>query len=531
MALWLVGATAAIALASHHVRAGEAAASARAAKGIEYKNDRITSVPWSIHIVEVARNDPTLEVRSMLARGTVLGLSRVSEQILAIPVEAGTPLAGINGDFYELGNSRYAGDPRGLQIIDGDLVSDPSGIPSYCAFWIDADGTPHITNVLSEFKVTLPDGQIFPFDLNEERPTAGAVLYTPTLGRATRTSGGRELILENPGNGSWIPFRVGETYPAKVREISDSGNTKLEKDVVVLSFGPLLAAKLPAIEIGATLKLSTATVPDLRGARTAIGGGSIVIPAGQLPFGGEHWWRPVLVHKDRLYTAIGCSGNIDDETDTERLKIWSYALDGTDKKYFCGGLRNTEKLLIQPGTDNIWGMDHGSDNFGEVMEKNDPKGRKPVTDWNPACEMNHYMQNAFYGHPYVTGNHLPRYEYMNRSDIIDWTAKTIPPAWSTGAHYAPNGMVFYDANQFPNAKGNAFVAYHGSWNRSVKGGYSVTQVLFENGRPYGEQVYVKFTNGDDIFGRPSDVEVAPDGSLLITDDWGNKIYRLTYVGK
>ena len=256
-----------------------------------------------------------------------------------------------------------------------------------------------------------------------------------------------------------------------------------------------------------------------------------VIPAGQLPFGGEHWWRPVLVHKDRLYTAIGCSGNIDDETDTERLKIWSYALDGTDKKYFCGGLRNTEKLLIQPGTDNIWGMDHGSDNFGEVMEKNDPRGRKPVTDWNPACEMNHYMQNAFYGHPYVTGNHLPRYEYMNRSDIIDWTAKTIPPAWSTGAHYAPNGMVFYDANQFPNAKGNAFVAYHGSWNRSVKGGYSVTQVLFENGRPYGEQVYVKFTNGDDIFGRPSDVEVAPDGSLLITDDWGNKIYRLTYVGK
>jgi hypothetical protein len=217
----------------------------------------------------------------MLARGTVMGLSRVSEQILAISGEAGTPLAGVNGDFYVTGNSRYAGDPRGLQIVEGDLVSDPTGIPSYCAFWIDADGNPHIANVVSEFKVTLPDGQSFPFDLNEERRSTGAVLYTPTLGRATGTSGGRELILEKPDKGSWIPFRAGETYAANVREISETGNTKLTKDIVVLSFGPLLAAKLPAIEIGATLKLSTATVPDLRGARTAIGGGSIVTRGGK----------------------------------------------------------------------------------------------------------------------------------------------------------------------------------------------------------------------------------------------------------
>lgn len=256
-----------------------------------------------------------------------------------------------------------------------------------------------------------------------------------------------------------------------------------------------------------------------------------VIPAGKLPTGGGHWWRPVLVHKDRIYTSIGCSGNIDDETETERLKIWSFALDGSDKKLFCGGLRNTEKLLIQPGTDEIWGMDHGSDNIGEIMEKKDKTGRKPITDWNPPCEMNHYVQDGFYGHPYITGNRIPRYEYMNRPDIVDWAAKTTPAAWAAGAHYAPNGMTFYEGNQFPNAKGDAFVAYHGSWNRSIKGGYAVTRVLFEKGNPYGEQTYVKFTNGDDIYGRPSDVQVASDGSLLITDDWGNKIYRLTYVGK
>lgn len=256
-----------------------------------------------------------------------------------------------------------------------------------------------------------------------------------------------------------------------------------------------------------------------------------VIPAGKLPSGGGHWWRPVLILNNRIYTSIGCSGNIDDETATERLKIWSFALDGSDKKLFCGGLRNTEKFVVRPGTNEIWGMDHGSDNFGEIMEKKDKDGRKPITDWNPPCEMNHYVEGAFYGHPYITGNRLPRYEYMNRPDIVDWAAKTTPPAWATGSHYAPNGMTFYDANQFPNANGDAFVAYHGSWNRSVKGGYAVTKVLFENGKPYGEQTYVKFEKNDDLFGRPVDVQVALDGSLLISDDWGNKIYRLTYVGK
>ncbi len=256
-----------------------------------------------------------------------------------------------------------------------------------------------------------------------------------------------------------------------------------------------------------------------------------VIPAGKLPAGGGHWWRPVLISNNRIYTSIGCSGNIDDETATERLKIWSFALDGSDKKLFCGGLRNTEKLVLRPGTNEIWGMDHGSDNFGDIMEKKDKDGRKPITDWNPPCEMNHYVQDGFYGHPYITGNRLPRYEYMNRPDIVDWAAKTTPPAWAAGSHYAPNGMTFYNANQFPNAKGDAFVAYHGSWNRSIKGGYAVTKVLFENGNPYGEQTYVKFEKNDDLFGRPVDVQVALDGSLLISDDWGNKIYRLTYVGK
>ena len=258
-----------------------------------------------------------------------------------------------------------------------------------------------------------------------------------------------------------------------------------------------------------------------------------VLKEGTLPKGGGHWWRSILLSKGRLYTSIGCSGNIDDETNTERLKIWSFKLDGTDKKLFASGLRNTEKLVLQPGTDEIWGMDHGSDEMGKIMErKNKTEVRQPITDYNPPCEMNHYVEGGFYGHPYITGNRMPRYEYMNREDIVDWAAKTIPPAWAAGAHNAPNAMTFYDANQYPAAlKGDAFVAYHGSWNRSERSGYRVTHVLFEEGKPYGEQRFVEFLNKGEIYGRPVDVIVAKDGSLLISDDWEHKIYKLTYVGK
>ncbi len=258
-----------------------------------------------------------------------------------------------------------------------------------------------------------------------------------------------------------------------------------------------------------------------------------VIAKGKLPEGGGHWWRPVVINDGRLYTAIGCSGNITDETDTERLKIWSFNLEGTDKQLYATGLRNTEKLVIRPGTDEIWGMDHGSDWFGGVMEKKEGNTHgQPITDLNPPGEMNHYVKDGFYGHPYITGNRVPRYEYMNREDIVKLAAETIPPAWNSGSHWAPNAMEFYNGDQFPEAQGDAFVAYHGSWNRSNRDGYCVTRVFFDEGKPYGELEYVDFlTESGDVIGRPVDVIVAPDGSLLISDDHGSKIYRLTYSGK
>lgn len=255
-----------------------------------------------------------------------------------------------------------------------------------------------------------------------------------------------------------------------------------------------------------------------------------VIPKGKLPSAGGHWWRPILIHNNRIYTGIGDDGNINDRTDSPREKLWSYALDGSDEQPFCAGIRNTEKLVVRPGTDEIWGMDHGSDWYGGELEKK-AKAGQPITDMNPPCEMNHYVQGRFYGHPFVVGNRLPRIEYMDRPDIVELAAKTVPPEWCTGAHWAPNAMCFYTGTQFRSAAGSAFVAYHGSWNRSEKGGYCVTLVLFEDGHPYGEQPYVRFLSSQgDVLGRPVDIVQAPDGSLLISDDQGNRIYRLRAKG-
>ena len=273
----LAFALAVLSVITHPVHAQEE----KASEGITYKNDRIESVPWSVHVVKIARNDPTLEVRSTLAKGTVLGLATLANQALDIPFSTGTPLAGVNGDFYEREGSRYAGDPRGLQIVEGDLVSQPTGNSSYCAFWIDAAGNPQVGDVTAQFKATFPDGTSVRFGLNEERHSGDVVLFTPTLGRSTKATGGQEIILEREDKSPWVPVGVGETYKARVREISSSGNTKLDKSIVVLSFGTRAVTDVPPINPGDFITISLATTPDLRGARSAISGGSIITRGGK----------------------------------------------------------------------------------------------------------------------------------------------------------------------------------------------------------------------------------------------------------
>ena len=152
--------------------------------------------------------------------------------------------------------------------------------------------------MLSEFKITWPDGGETPFGLNEERTRDGAVLYSSALGASTHTAGGRELILERDGDDEWLPLRAGKTYHGRVREMLEAGDTPLTNDIMVLSLGPQLVARLQKVEAGAVLGISTATIPDLGGANTAIGGGPALVRNGK-----PMEWRNMQMRHPR--TAIG----------------------------------------------------------------------------------------------------------------------------------------------------------------------------------------------------------------------------------
>src|SRR3989442_7040542 len=247
--------------------------------GIFYKNDRFPEVPWSIHIVKVERNHREFDFVTTKAKDTVLGLSTLTEQIKSIPPEAGTPTVAINGDFYKTERERYPGDPRGLLIIRGELVSSP--IDRAC-MWLDTEGNPRMTNVISRFTATWPSGESVPMGLNEDPSAFPATLFTPRLGPSTGTSNRVDLVLERDGEGPWLPLRIGTEYKGRIREIKFGGNALLATNIMVLSVNTQVMARVPNLQAGSVVKLSTATIPELKGVRTAIGGGPALLREGKV---------------------------------------------------------------------------------------------------------------------------------------------------------------------------------------------------------------------------------------------------------
>jgi glucose/arabinose dehydrogenase len=254
-----------------------------------------------------------------------------------------------------------------------------------------------------------------------------------------------------------------------------------------------------------------------------------VIPEGQLPKDGGHWVRSLCVTKNAIYTSIGDSANATDERNSERQKIWRFNRDGSGKTLWASGIRNTEKLRYRPGTNDLYGADNGSDWFGKPF--GEKTGNQPITDTNPPCEFNKYVQGGFYGHPFLVGNRVPRPEYQTMPDILSLAAITTPPAWSFGAHWAPLGWTFLKTGFLgPGFVRDALVACHGSWNSSVKVGYRIERILFDKtlGTPFGAQPLVITLSGTgEVLGRPVDVAEAPDGSVLFSDDFGKRVYRIS----
>src|SRR5881398_3237331 len=232
-----------------------------------------------------------------------------------------------------------------------------------------------------------------------------------------------------------------------------------------------------------------------------------------LPSGG-HGTRTVVIGPDNLmYVAVGSSCNecVELAGDSMRAAVTRFNLDGSGGRIFARGLRNSVGLAFNAGTGEFWANNNDRDNFGDDI---------------PPEHLNILKDGKWYGWPqcYLPGRPNPEYTGFNCSGVE-------PPALAVQAHSAPLGLAFYTGTQFPaEYQGDAFMTYHGSWNRSVPTGAKVVRVRVQNGRPVSVEDFVtgwQLPDGS-RWGRPVGLVVAADGALLISDDSGGRIWRVKY---
>lgn len=317
------------------------------APGIAYTNHQVPREPWSIHVVRIDRHHPGLTVQAVHARNAAIGLAPLSAQLHELPAGWGVPVAALNGDFYQRDRA-FAGDTRGLQISAGELISAPKGI----SFWLDRSGQPQAANVVSRFSVTWPDGSKTPFGLNEERRGASVVLFTPAVGKTTRTDGGREYVLEAIGGGD-LPRLVAEaTFKVRVSAVEEGGNAPLPAGRWVLSLAGPAAKRLPQLPVGTAIELSTATSAGLDGATTGIGGGPLLV----------HQRRPVPIEvpdDENYQTSSMLEQHPRSAFGWSRDHLFLVTVDGRQRGSIGMTLEELSDYLIGLGCDEAINLDGG----------------------------------------------------------------------------------------------------------------------------------------------------------------------------
>jgi glucose/arabinose dehydrogenase len=243
------------------------------------------------------------------------------------------------------------------------------------------------------------------------------------------------------------------------------------------------------------------------------GGREVVVP--NLPYGGGHWTRTILFGSDgRLYVSVGSSCNICRETDRRRAAVVRYNVDGSGEELFATGLRNAVGLAVHPRTGALWATVNERDWRGDDM---------------PPDYITELKEHGFYGWPdcMVARRQVLVDEQFARAGGCP---PVVPPSIEIQAHSAPLGLTFYTGRQFPSEyQGDVFVAYHGSWNRSVRTGYKVARVRFKDGKPAAvEDFATGWLHDGRVVGRPADVIVGRDGALYVSDDSAGQIYRIAY---
>ena len=226
-----------------------------------------------------------------------------------------------------------------------------------------------------------------------------------------------------------------------------------------------------------------------------------------------HGWKFIRFGPDdKLYVPIGAPCNVCEPKDPSFATITRMNADGSGFEIYARGVRNSVGFDWQPGTNELWFTDNGRDMMGDNL---------------PPDELNHAPHAGMhFGFPYLHGKNIYDPEYGTRADNITFTK----PACELGPHVAALGMRFYTGKMFPAEYTNQiFIAEHGSWNRTEPIGYRVSLVKLHNSTSIGYEIFAQgWLQPNSILGRPVDIEIMPDGSLLISDDYSSKIYRVTY---
>lgn len=233
----------------------------------------------------------------------------------------------------------------------------------------------------------------------------------------------------------------------------------------------------------------------------------------------HHWTKALLASPDgkRLYVGSGSNSNITEnglEVEYRRAAVLEVDAATGASRVYASGIRNPTGLGWEPQTGKLWAIANERDEIGADL----------VPDYLTSVQ-----EKGFYGWPYsYYGQHVDRRVQPQRPDLV---AKAIKPDYALGSHVAALGLLFYTGNMFPQYKGGAFVAEHGSWDRTPLSGYQVVFVPFANGMPSGpaQPVVTGFHSADEkqLYGAPVGMAQDADGALLIADDVGNVVWRVT----
>jgi len=232
-----------------------------------------------------------------------------------------------------------------------------------------------------------------------------------------------------------------------------------------------------------------------------------------LPKDRHHGWKFIAFGPDgKLYIPIGAPCNVCEKSDERYAGIGRINRDGTGFEMYAFGVRNTVGFSWHPETGDLWFTDNGRDFLGD---------NRPPDELNRAP-----VGGLHFGFPYLHGSDIEDPRFGGRGGGIEFTL----PAQELGAHVAALGMRFYTGTMFPEEyRGHIFIAEHGSWNSTVPVGYRISLVRLEDGRPVSYEPFISgwLQEGRD-WGRPVDLLVMPDGSMLISDDEQGVIYRVSY---